>query len=287
MIKNPNKKVILVTGCSSGFGLRIAVRLASLNYFVIATMRNLSKKDDLVAELALKNAEAEILRLDVSDVNSIKDVISYIKNKHGRVDALINNAGCGIGGFFEDLEQDEIRSIMEINFFGLQNVTREAIPLMRDQKKGTIVNISSVSGFYALPCCGAYNASKWAVEGFSESLYYELLPFGINVCLIEPGVYKTKIFYENRRYAKRFFDDQSPYFNTSQSFQKRADDRVELNARNPEDIAMLVEKLIKSKNPSLRNIPDMNSRFLYIARKFLPFRVFALIVRFATRIQSK
>ena len=163
MIENSNKKVVLITGCSSGFGLRIAARLASLDYYVIATMRNLSKQNDLVGEAVLRGGEIDVLRLDVSDINSIKDVVRHIKEKYGRLDVLVNNAGYGIGGFFEDLTQEEIREQIETNFFGVQNVTREAIPLMREQKRGTIVNISSISGLYALPCFGAYNASKWAL----------------------------------------------------------------------------------------------------------------------------
>ena len=115
------------------------------------------------------------------------------------LDCVVNNAGYGIGGAFEDLTQEEIREQMETNFFGVQNVIREALHLMRNRGEGRIINISSVSGFSASPCFGAYNASKWALEGFSESLRYELKPFGIKVLLIEPGIYKTKILTENRR----------------------------------------------------------------------------------------
>ncbi|MDD3374690.1 MAG: SDR family oxidoreductase [Candidatus Omnitrophica bacterium] len=287
MTKKSNKKVVLITGCSSGFGLRIAARLASLDYRVVATMRNLSKQDDLVEEIALRGGEAEILRLDVLDVDSIKNVIKYIKEKYGHLDVLVNNAGYGIGGFFEDLTQEEIHSQMETNFFGVQNVTREALPLMREQRKGTILNISSVSGLYGLPCFGAYNASKWALEGFSESLYYELKPFGINVCLIEPGLYKTKILHENRRYATNFFNPQSPYYKISQSFQKRTNDRVKISGRNPEDVAVLVERLISSNSPPFRNIPDASGKLLYAFRKFLPFGLFSRLVRYVTRLNSK
>lgn len=287
MTKNSNKKVVLITGCSSGFGLRIAARLASLNYCVIATMRNMSKQNDLVGEISLRGGEADILRLDVSDVDSIKNVVQHIKGKYGRLDALVNNAGYGIGGFFEDLTQEEIREQIETNFFGVQNVTRESIPLMREQKKGTIVNISSISGLYALPCFGAYNASKWALEGFSESLYYELFPFGINVCLIEPGVYKTKIFHENRRCAVNFFNPKSPYYELSQNVQKRINDHVKVINRDPEDVAVLAEKLIGLEHPPFRNIPDASSKIIYALRRFLPFGFFSWAMRRLMRLNSK
>ncbi|MCX5682023.1 MAG: SDR family oxidoreductase [Candidatus Omnitrophica bacterium] len=218
-----------------------------------------------------------IFFLDVTDVESVKNAVSKIKAQHGRLDVLVNNAGYGIGGFFEDLTQDEIRSQMETNFFGVQNVTREVLPLMREQKHGLIINISSISGLAAWPCFGAYNASKWALEGFSESLFYELMPFGIKVCLIEPGVYRTKIFYENRKYATNFFNHDSPYYKTSQIFQKRLNDHIKANDRDPEEVAATVEKLINSENPSFRNIPDSRSRLLYAVRRFLPFRLFSWI----------
>ncbi|MDP8263961.1 MAG: SDR family NAD(P)-dependent oxidoreductase [Candidatus Aceula lacicola] len=287
MIENSNKKVVLITGCSSGFGLRIAARLASLDYYVIATMRNLSKQNDLVGEAVLRGGEIDVLRLDVSDINSIKDVVRHIKEKYGRLDVLVNNAGYGIGGFFEDLTQEEIREQIETNFFGVQNVTREAIPLMREQKRGTIVNISSISGLYALPCFGAYNASKWALEGFSESLYYELIPFGINVCLVEPGVYKTKIFHENRRCAANFFNTRSPYYELSQGVQKRINDHIKVVNRDPEDVAILIEKLINLDRPPFRNIPDTSSKIIYALRRFLPFSLFSWAIRRLMRPKSK
>jgi len=275
MAENPIFKVVLITGCSSGFGLRIAARLSAGSYHVVASMRDLDKKNNLLGEVEIRKGKLDLVRLDVTDISTIKEAIETVKSQYGRLDVLINNAGYGIGGFFEDLSQDEIRAQMETNFFGVQNVTREVIPLMREQGQGLIVNISSVSGLYGLPCFGAYNASKWALEGFSESLFYELLPFGIKVCLVEPGVYKTKIFYENRRYASRFFNQESPYYEISQAFQKRTNDHVKADNKDPEDVAILIEDIINNDNPSFRNIPDAQSRFLYLLKRFLPFRLFS------------
>ena len=205
--------------------------------------------------------------------------IEIIDSECGRIDVLVNNAGYGIGGFFEDLTQEEIRAQMETNFFGVQNVTRRVIPFMRRRKGGTIINISSVAGLYALPAFGAYNASKWSLEGFSESLWYEMKLFGIHVCLVEPGTYNTTIFHANKRCAKDFDNHQSPYYSLSQFLNKRVDNYVAKVKNDPENIARLVEKLISMKNPPLRNFPDWQSRILSVSKRILPFSIFAWIIR--------
>lgn len=271
-------KVILITGCSSGFGLLTAARLASRGHHVIATMRNLTKKQALLDELDERNTQADILELDVTDPDSIAAVMSEIGAKHGYLDVLINNAGYGIGGFFEDLTDEEVRDQMETNFFGVLNVTRQALPLMRPQKRGKIINISSVAGFSASPAFSAYNASKWALEGWSESLRHELKFFGIDVILIEPGTYKTRIFYENAKYARHFKNESSPYFERSAFLEKRVQNYVDDCYKNPEDVARRIEKVIRRRRPKFRNIPDIESQFMFAARKILPFGVYSWLL---------
>lgn len=271
----PEAKVILITGSSSGFGFLIAARLAACGHHVFATMRNLNKRQALFDELQQRHAAVEVLPLDVTDVASITAAIQYIQTKYNRIDVLVNNAGYGIGGFFEDLTQEEICAQLDTNFFGVQNVTRAVIPLMRRQGQGKIINISSIAGLYALPGFGAYNASKWALEGFSESLYYEMKLFGINVCLVEPGTYRTTIFYGNKRYAKNYNNPQSPYYRYSKYFSEEVDKYVAADKKDPEDIAILVERLVHTQNPPLRNIPDRRSKLLFALKRFLPFRVFS------------
>jgi len=274
-----NSKVVLITGCSSGFGLHTAIHLSTKGYTVVATMRNLEKQAVLKEEVHQRKGQVDILQLDVTDNTSIKDAVKQIASKYGCVDVLVNNAGCGLGGFFEDLAEEEIRQIMETNFFGVQAVTREVIPLMRRRKQSKIINISSISGFSTSPAFGAYNASKWALEGFSESLRYELKFFGIDVLLIEPGTYKTKIFTENARYASNFNNTQSPYYPISQFLRKRVTDHYEECDKDIEEVPELIEKLIKSSNPAFRNIPDIESKILYMLRKLLPFRIYSFILR--------
>lgn len=279
MPKSIEGKVVLITGCSSGFGLHTAAHLASRGCKVIATMRNLEKQRALLNEVQRRGGTLEILRLDVTDKATIKNAVKQIAAKHGYVDVLINNAGYGIGGFFEDLSDSEIRGIMDTNFFGVQNVTREVIPLMRQRKRGKIINISSVSGFSTSPAFGAYNASKWALEAFSESLRYELKFFGIDVLLVEPGTYRTNIFHENSHYADNYDNPESPYYPVSQYLKKKVMEYVEDCHKDIEDVPLLIEKLIRAANPSFRNIPDIESKLLYIFRRVLPFSVYSWIIR--------
>lgn len=278
--KSDASKVVLISGCSSGFGLMTAARLASRGHKVIATMRDLSKRNVLLSEVNRRGGqEIEVLRLDVTDKESIRTVIEHIAAEYGYVDVLVNNAGYGIGGFFEDLTEEEIRQQMETNFFGVQNLTRAVIPLMRQRKRGRVINISSVAGFSASPAFGAYNASKWALEAFSESLQYELKLFGIDVLLIEPGTYRTKIFFENARYAKNFDNPASPYYPVSQHLRKNVMAYVEDCHKDMEEVPVLVEKLMLARNPPFRSIPDIESKILFCLRKFLPFGVYRAMVR--------
>lgn len=279
MRKTSNPKIILITGTSSGFGLRMAARFASQGHQVIATMRNLEKQGALLDEVKRRGGGlVEVMPLDVTDSQSIKDLATTIGARFGYVDVLINNAGYGIGGFFEDLTEEEIREQMETNFFGVQNLTRQIIPFMRQRRQGKIINLSSVAGFSTSPCFSAYNTSKWALEAFSESLRYELKQFGIDVHVIEPGTYRTKIFYENARYAQNFDNPNSPYYNLSQNLKKRVMDFVDDCHKDPEEIAIVAEKLIKAKHAPFRNIPDIESQILFTLRKFLPFRAYSFMI---------
>lgn len=274
-----NQKVILITGCSSGFGLLTAVRLAAQGHFVWATMRDLSKKQSLEDSLALHQTQAFIRELDVTKPSTIKNVIAEIQKTHAHIDVLINNAGYGIAGFFEDLGEGEIRAQMETNFFGVQNVCREIIPSMRKRKQGKIINISSIAGQVATPCLSAYNASKWALEAFSESLYYELGLFGISVVLVEPGSYPTNIFTKNAHYAENFDNAQSPYFPFSQQLRDIAQNSIRKLKCDPDEVAKLIERIINKSHPRLRYVSDFASALRIVVQKILPPRLIALIFR--------
>ena len=279
--------VILITGCSSGFGMLTAARLAASGQTVYATMRNMAKKSDLLTEVKKRGGEVQLLRLDVTDDDSIREVIKEIETGQGRLDVLINNAGYGIGGFFEDLTENEIREQMETNFFGVQKVTRQALPLMRKTASNKekdistkIINISSGSGRWANPGFSAYSGSKFALEGFSEALFHELLPFGIHVVLLEPGPFNTKIFTENVRTAQASGNASSPYRSYSELLQSRADTMLtsSLFMGDAEDVARKLEKVIRSTKPRFRYLIGTMPKLRLFMRMVLPFHWYAAIL---------
>jgi NAD(P)-dependent dehydrogenase (short-subunit alcohol dehydrogenase family) len=183
-----DKPVWLITGCSTGFGRELATILIGRGYRVVATARDPAKVADLVAG---HDASALALKLDVDKTSDIAAAIEATKRKFGRVDVLVNNAGYGYLSAVEEGEDDEIRAMFETNVFGLAAVTRAVLPLMRAQKAGAIVNISSQGGFIGFPGTGYYSATKFAVEGLSEALAKEVTPFGIKVLIVEPGPFRT------------------------------------------------------------------------------------------------
>ena len=213
MTKIDQPKIILITGTSSGFGMHFALRMAKCGHIVYASMRDLSKRLTLENKANECGVQLNFCQLDVTHSDSMDAVIEMILQKHQRVDVVINNAGVALGGFFEDLDIAQIRALMEINFWGTITLNHKIVPIMRKQRSGMIINISSIAGQTASPALSAYNASKWAIEGHSESLYYELKRFGVHVVLVEPGSYPTKIFSDNALIGKRSQDKNSPYCN--------------------------------------------------------------------------
>ena len=188
------EKIALVTGSSSGIGLETSLALARNGYHTFASMRNVSKSEKIVKNAKKENLPIEIIELDVDNEKSIVEVIKKIISEKGRLDVLVNNAGFGQFGVTEDVSVDEFKKQFDTNFFSIVRIIQEIAPIMRKQKSGIIVNISSVVGRLGLPGSPAYISSKFALEGFSECLRYELGQFGIKTTLIEPGVIKTNFF---------------------------------------------------------------------------------------------
>jgi NAD(P)-dependent dehydrogenase (short-subunit alcohol dehydrogenase family) len=265
-----------------------AVRLAAGSHKVFATMRDLQKKAALLEEADRRGGELSVLQLDVTDKASIQSAIQFIDKDAGRLDILVNNAGYGIGGFFEDLSEEEIRSQFETNFFGVQNVTRAALPLLRKtaslpERVGLvkIINVSSIQGRSALPGMSAYAASKFSLEGFSESLALELLPLGIHVSLVEPGGFRTKIFTDNVHMAAGSTNPDSVYFDYSQHIKRRADQVIvsSVTTGDPEKVAQLIEKIIDRPRPRLRYLIGKFARLRLFMIRVLPWRWYSTIVR--------
>jgi NAD(P)-dependent dehydrogenase (short-subunit alcohol dehydrogenase family) len=188
------EKVALVTGSSSGVGLETALALARDGYHTFASMRDVRKAVELEHAAKKENLSIDVIELDVDKEESIVSAIKKVVADKGRLDVLVNNAGYGQFGCVEDVSVDDFRKQFETNFFSIVRIIQEVCPIMRKQNSGIIVNISSVVGRMGLPVSPAYISTKFALEGLSECLRYELGQFGIKTTLIEPGVIKTNFF---------------------------------------------------------------------------------------------
>ncbi|MDH5462710.1 MAG: SDR family oxidoreductase [Nitrosopumilus sp.] len=187
-------KVALVTGSSSGIGLETALALAREGYDTFASVRDIKKAGELEYAAKKENLKINVIKLDVDEEESIIIAIKKIMEDKKRIDVLVNNAGYGQFGCTEDVSVEEFRKQFETNFFSIVRIIQEVAPIMRNQKSGIIVNISSVVGRLGLPGSSAYISTKFALEGLGECLRYELGQFGIKTTLIEPGVIKTNFF---------------------------------------------------------------------------------------------
>ncbi|MDE8563722.1 oxidoreductase [Anoxybacillus rupiensis] len=243
--------VAFVTGASSGFGLRTSLALAREGYQVVASMRNVQNKGGL--ETAAQEAgvidRLEVISLDVTDFFAVEMVIQDVINRYGQIDVLVNNAGFAAGGFTEELDIEEWQQQFQTNFFGLVAVTKAVLPSMRERRNGKIVNISSISGRIGFPSMGPYVASKFAVEGFSESLRLEMLPYGVYVVLIEPGSYKTDIW--SKSLGRVTISPHSAYAKEMNAVLKYVN-RVAETAPPPDEVIRKIVEVAKSPAPDLR-----------------------------------
>jgi short-subunit dehydrogenase len=260
-------QVALITGCSSGIGYETALMLARNGFRTFATMRNTKKSDFLQEIIRKEGLDVNIQQLDVNDNSSIENTINNIKNETNRIDVLINNAGFGLVGFFEDLTLDEIRDQFETNFFGVLNITKKIIPIMRIQKSGTIINISSGAGQVGFPGISAYVSTKFAIEGFSESLMYELLPYGIKVVIIEPGVIKTD-FFRNCKVSEHSMKKNSTYSPSLDKFQRNIE-LMQEHATSPTDVAKVIIQVLGNNEPKQRYIVGNDVAMILEAKRNL------------------
>jgi NAD(P)-dependent dehydrogenase (short-subunit alcohol dehydrogenase family) len=251
MESSTSQKVAIVTGSSTGIGYETSLALARDGFLTYATMRNVNKAENIKSIATKESLPLHVKQLDVTDDISVKNAVQAISSETGgRIDVLVNNAGYGLNGAFEDLSMDEIKAQYETNFFGLIRVTQAVLPTMRRQKSGTIVNISSGAGRFGFPSGSAYVSTKFAIEGLSESMSYELEPFGIKVVIVEPGVIRTN-FGNGLVVAKKSQDPNSPY---SMMMKKIANafEQMTKNASSPDLVANVVLNAVKDENPNLR-----------------------------------
>ena len=252
-MKITQKKVAIVTGSSSGIGFQTALLLARNGFSTYASMRNIEKSKSITEIAEKERIPLQAIQLDVTDDITVKNAIDKIVEEGKRIDVLVNNAGYGIFGALEDLSIEEIKAQFETNFFGAIRVTQAVLPSMRNQiGGGTIVNISSVGGQAGIPILSAYNSTKFALEGLSESMSYELEPFGIRVIVIEPGFIKTNIM-NSSVLAKKASDQKSPYYSMThriESYFRSMMDNPE--SSSPEEVAKIILNAITSENNQLR-----------------------------------
>jgi NAD(P)-dependent dehydrogenase (short-subunit alcohol dehydrogenase family) len=249
-LSSSNQKVAVVTGSSSGIGFETSLTLARSGFLTYATMRNLGKGATIKSVAAKEGLPIRVVQLDVTEERSINDAVHSIISDVGKIDVLVNNAGYGLNGAFEDLAMEEIKAQYETNLFGVIRVTQAVLPIMRKQKSGIIVNISSGAGRFGYPGGSAYVSTKFAIEGLSESMAYELEPFGIRVVLVEPGVIKTN-FVNSIVAAKKSQDPNSPYAQLMQNVATSFQHMIE-GGSSTDVVAKVVLKAVTSENPTLR-----------------------------------
>lgn len=254
-------KVAIVTGSSSGIGFETALALARDGYLTYATMRDVRKGDRILEAAKKEGLKIEVLGLDVDSDGTVKDAINGIVKDRKRIDVLVNNAGYFLVGCLEDLAISEIKAQFETNFFGTVRTIQHVLPTMRAQRSGIIVNISSVAGRIGFPVTPAYISTKFALEGLSESMRYELAPFGIKTIIIEPGVVKTGLFASLKRSARQ----DSAYKGITDKVLQGLNMMCEMGTP-PQEVARTIINAIRSENP-LPRYPVGNDAVMFLEAK--------------------
>ena len=271
------RKSILITGCSSGFGFETAVKLSQSGHVVFAGVRNVKSNGAIKLQLAIKrnNLPITIIKLDVNSDVSVKTAVTQILKKTPRIDVLINNAGYGTRGPVEDFSIDEVKAQFETNVYGVLRMIKVVAPIMRKQKSGLIINFSSISGLVSFPLFSIYSASKYAIETLTEGLWFELKHFGISVCMVEPGSFKTS-FAQNRRDAESMYRVNSPYKKLIATFDSRykkthaKTSGVTSKQKGPEQVVDTILKIIESDSVKLRYLIGNDAHKNYWIRKLMP-----------------
>jgi NAD(P)-dependent dehydrogenase (short-subunit alcohol dehydrogenase family) len=271
-------ELVLITGTSSGIGLSAAVECAAAGHHVIATMRDPERRGPLEAAAKARGVAVHVEQLDVT-LAGAGDKIRELVLKFGPVYALVNNASVALGGAFEEQDEGDIRAQFETNVFGVMTVTRAALPAMRAAGRGRIINVSSLSGRVAFPLLSTYAATKHALEGFSEALRWELEGFGIDVCVVEPGSFKTPVHFDGGgggRSSRPPFS--GPYAPLHETMERLAVDEAE-KAPAPEMVGAAIARLVAEASPRFRSLIGIDARTLVTLRRMVPDRLFASGIR--------
>ncbi len=270
-------KIAVVTGSSSGFGLLTSIELARAGFRVVATMRDLGRRDrlDQAGAAAAVAGQLDIRALDVTNFDAIPAFVDAVVGDHGRVDVLVNNAGFAVAGFAEDIKLGELRRQFETNFFGAVAMAKAVLPTMRRQRSGHIIMVSSIGGLLGSVSLSSYSASKHALEGWSESLRMEVNALGIKVVLVEPGAYLTDIWTRGAVMGEKATQETSP--NIQRILRMR--DRIQaLPKRDPIEVARLVASIAQDPNPKLRYLVGRDAKIQLAMKRILPWKRFEKLI---------
>ena len=278
-------KVAVVTGSSSGIGLLTAIELALNRYRVLATMRDLARSSRLeeAAQKAGVRERIEMLRLDITEFDSLPGAVEAIVRDHQRIDVLVNNAGFSVAGFAEDMTLAELRQQLETNFFGNVAMTKAVLPVVRAQKSGHIITVTSVAGLLGQPMLSAYSASKYALEGWSESLRIETHSLGIRVSLVEPGAFDTDIWERNVVIAKGALDPASPNKERSQRFAEFVKSSAK-QRRDAREVAKLIVRIAQDPHPRLRYLIGGDAKLQVWLKRIVPWRKYERMIAKVVKI---
>jgi short-subunit dehydrogenase len=278
--------VVIVTGASAGIGEATARMLAREGATVVLTARRQDRLEKVCNDIESAGGRALAVAGDVTSDADRKRLVDEVIRSFGRIDALVNNAGFGQRGPIELVPVDAIRNNFETNLFSLIALTQLVIPIMRQQKRGRIVNISSVAGKIARPLSSVYDATKHALEAISDGMRGELAPFGIKVVIIEPGFILTEFLGVANEGARDFTDKENPYKRFFEGFGDGYK-RMRKMAGKPDDIANLVVKALAVGTPRARYAAPLHAKLALALKRFLPSRVFDAIIRRQSGISAK
>ena len=280
------EKIALVTGASSGFGLLTSIELAKAGFRVVATMRDLGRREhlDKTAAAGGLTPKLDIRELDVTRFDTIQPFVDGVVRDYDRLDVLINNAGFAVAGFAEDIKLDELRLQFETNFFGAVAMTKAVLPAMRRQRSGHIIQVSSISGLHGSVTVSSYSASKHALEGWSESLRMEVNSLGIKVVLVEPGAFQTGIWTRGARMGEQSTKQTSPNIERSLRMRERL---RELPKADPIVVARLIVTIAQDPNPKLRYLVGRDAKIQLAMKRLLPWKWHEKIVANFLRIDQE
>jgi NAD(P)-dependent dehydrogenase (short-subunit alcohol dehydrogenase family) len=264
------QRTVLITGSSTGLGLETSLYLAERGFNVYATIPFAHERPSVLAAARERRVDLRVLQLDVTNRKSIDAAIDQIVEESGGIFGLVNNAGLGLRGCFEDIDEAEMRQLYEVNAFGVMWVTQRVLPILRKARTGRILTVTSVGGRVASFGLSGYCSTKFAMEGFGEALAREVAPFGIQSILIEPGIVSTPHWTVNRGTARRASDPTGPYYSMFTRHEEFADRRTAKSPIRPRHVAETVYTALTARQPRQRYVVGRPAALVVFCRRFVP-----------------